>query len=179
MQNAHQTASALAKQRDTRRAPRWSLTSAQVSPNLRERARPAASVPSGSPGSAQRQQAIAPFSHLTRMHAAGRSGRSTKIQHLIKHPRSPMKDPVPPKSHHSFEAVRTAARHLRSLRPVDLAPTLGRGIPRWPSHPHLIIDQTIMHENDGYYCQNVSMQNTLAVTSMLPIIRFPTRCTRQ
>lgn len=56
-----------------------------------------------------------------------------------------------------FDAVRAAARHLQSLRAVDLAPTLGRGIPRWPTHPHLIIDPTIVHENDGYYCQNLSM----------------------
>jgi kynurenine formamidase len=36
---------------------------------------------------------------------------------------------------------------------VDLSPTLERGIPRWPTHPHLIIDQTVTHEHDGYYCQ--------------------------
>jgi len=54
------------------------------------------------------------------------------------------------------DQVRTAMNLLRSMRPVDLAPTLGRGIPRWPTHPHLIIDQTVRHERDGYYCQNLS-----------------------
>jgi kynurenine formamidase len=53
--------------------------------------------------------------------------------------------------------VRAVARHLRSMRAVDLAPTLARGIPRWPTHPHLIIDPTVVHEHDGYYCQNISM----------------------
>jgi kynurenine formamidase len=49
------------------------------------------------------------------------------------------------------------SRTLRSMRKIDLAPTLGRGIPRWPTHPHLIIDPTMNHPHDGYYCQNVSM----------------------
>ncbi|KIL38033.1 hypothetical protein SD70_29150 [Gordoniibacillus kamchatkensis] len=39
---------------------------------------------------------------------------------------------------------------------VDLTVTLEKGIPRWPSHPHLVIDQTVTHEHDGYYCQSVS-----------------------
>jgi kynurenine formamidase len=43
------------------------------------------------------------------------------------------------------------------MKVVDLAPKLERGIPRWPSHPPLIIDQTMTHEHDGYYCQNISM----------------------
>lgn len=52
-----------------------------------------------------------------------------------------------------------AALHalLHTLKPVDLAPKLVRGIPRWPSHPHLVIDKTITHSHDGYYCQSVSM----------------------
>jgi kynurenine formamidase len=57
----------------------------------------------------------------------------------------------------AFASVRKAADHLRSMRTVDLAPVLDRGIPRWPTHPHLIIDQTVVHDHDGYYCQNVSM----------------------
>lgn len=40
---------------------------------------------------------------------------------------------------------------------VDLTALLENGIPRWPSHPHLVIDPTVTHEHDGYYCQSVSM----------------------
>lgn len=40
---------------------------------------------------------------------------------------------------------------------VDLSPVLERGIPRWPSHPHLVIDKTVTHEHDGFYCQGLSM----------------------
>ncbi len=46
---------------------------------------------------------------------------------------------------------------LSSMRCVDLAPRLERGMPRFPTHPHLVIDPTITHEHDGYYCQTVSM----------------------
>ncbi len=55
------------------------------------------------------------------------------------------------------DCVRATARALRSMRKVDLAPKLARGIPRWPTHPHLIIDPTVTHGHDGYYCQNLSM----------------------
>lgn len=40
---------------------------------------------------------------------------------------------------------------------VDLSPVLERGIPRWPSHPYLVIDKTVTHEHDGFYCQSLSM----------------------
>ncbi|OON39258.1 hypothetical protein BTJ39_15115 [Izhakiella australiensis] len=36
---------------------------------------------------------------------------------------------------------------------IDLAPRLEPGIPKWPTHPHLIIDPTVNHEHDGYACQ--------------------------
>jgi len=42
---------------------------------------------------------------------------------------------------------------LTQFEIVDLSPLLERGIPRWPAHPHLIIDPTVTHEHDGYYCQ--------------------------
>ncbi len=32
---------------------------------------------------------------------------------------------------------------------VDLSPVLERGIPRWPSHPHLVIDKTANVKNPG------------------------------
>jgi arylformamidase len=46
---------------------------------------------------------------------------------------------------------------LKSMRAVDLAPLLERGIPRWPTHPHLTIDKAVVHEHDGYYCQAIMM----------------------
>ncbi|MBY5406683.1 cyclase family protein [Rhizobium leguminosarum] len=46
---------------------------------------------------------------------------------------------------------------LSSMTAVDLAPTLERGIPIYPTHPHLIIDPTMSHKRDGYYCQSVLM----------------------
>ncbi len=42
---------------------------------------------------------------------------------------------------------------LRSMRVVDLSPTLERGIPNWPLHPPLVIDKAREKERDGYYCQ--------------------------
>lgn len=43
------------------------------------------------------------------------------------------------------------------MRAVDLAPKLERGMPKFPTHPHMIIDQTITHAHDGYYCQTVHL----------------------
>lgn len=46
---------------------------------------------------------------------------------------------------------------MSGMRIVDLAPLLERGIPRWPTHPHLTIDKAVTHEHDGYYCQAIMM----------------------
>jgi arylformamidase len=46
---------------------------------------------------------------------------------------------------------------LRRWRCVDLSVTLEPGIPRWPTHPHLVIDPTVTHAHDGYYCQSLSL----------------------
>jgi kynurenine formamidase len=46
---------------------------------------------------------------------------------------------------------------LKGLRAVDLAPKLQRGIPKWLTHPPLVIDPTVRHARDGYYCQSVAM----------------------
>ncbi|MGR8927223.1 cyclase family protein (plasmid) [Rhizobium leguminosarum] len=42
---------------------------------------------------------------------------------------------------------------LRSMRVVDLSPTLERGIPNWPMHPPLVIDKARLKARDGYYSQ--------------------------
>jgi kynurenine formamidase len=46
---------------------------------------------------------------------------------------------------------------LRSWRCIDLSVLLEAGIPRWPAHPHLVIDPTVTHAHDGYYCQSLSL----------------------
>jgi arylformamidase len=53
--------------------------------------------------------------------------------------------------------VESLSKLVGSMKCVDLAPTLKRGIPRFPTHPHLVIDPTVRHERDGYYCQSISM----------------------
>jgi arylformamidase len=42
-----------------------------------------------------------------------------------------------------------------SARFVDLGPVLETGIPRWPTHPPLVVHPTVVHERDGYYCQTL------------------------
>jgi kynurenine formamidase len=44
-------------------------------------------------------------------------------------------------------------RSLRTMRVVDLSPTLERGIPNWPMHPPLVIDKAREIGRDGYYAQ--------------------------
>jgi kynurenine formamidase len=46
---------------------------------------------------------------------------------------------------------------LGSMTAVDLAPRLERGMPKYPSHPHLVIDPTVTHERNGYYCQSLAL----------------------
>ena len=46
---------------------------------------------------------------------------------------------------------------MRQMRSVDLAPKLERGIPKFPTHPHMVIDPTVTHKRDGYYCQTLSL----------------------
>lgn len=49
------------------------------------------------------------------------------------------------------------AQLISGFKCVDLAPLIEKGIPRWPTHPHLVIDQTVAHEHDGYYCQTLNI----------------------
>ncbi|WP_248928919.1 cyclase family protein [Paenibacillus hamazuiensis] len=53
--------------------------------------------------------------------------------------------------------INNVYNQLAKLRVVDLSVTLEPGIPRFPTHPHLVIDQTVTHKHDGYYCQSISM----------------------
>ena len=40
---------------------------------------------------------------------------------------------------------------------IDLSPTIEHNMPKWPTHPQVIVDPTITHEHDGYYCQTIVM----------------------
>ncbi len=46
---------------------------------------------------------------------------------------------------------------LSAFDVIDLSPTLETGIPKWPTHPGLVLEKTFTHEKDGYYNQSVSM----------------------
>ena len=46
---------------------------------------------------------------------------------------------------------------LQGSKIVDLSPTLEKGMPKFPTHPQVVIDPTITHEHDGYYCQTLNL----------------------
>ncbi len=50
---------------------------------------------------------------------------------------------------------------VATMELVELAPRLERGMPRWPTHPHFILDQTMTHGHDGYYCQSLALPEHL------------------
>jgi kynurenine formamidase len=60
-----------------------------------------------------------------------------------------------------MENVERLSRLLGAMELVELAPRLERGIPRWPTHPHFILDPTMTHAHDGYYCQSLAMPEHL------------------
>lgn len=40
---------------------------------------------------------------------------------------------------------------------VDLSTVFENGMPKFPTHPPIVINPTIVHEIDGYYCQTIFM----------------------
>lgn len=56
-----------------------------------------------------------------------------------------------------MDNVASLANLLGKMKRVDLAPKLERGMPKFPTHPHMVIDPTMTHPHDGYYCQSISM----------------------
>ena len=56
-----------------------------------------------------------------------------------------------------MDRIQQLANLLQSMTAVDLAPRLERGMPKYPAHPHLVIDPTVTHARNGYYCQTLSM----------------------
>lgn len=67
---------------------------------------------------------------------------------------------------------------LGRMRAVDLAPLLERGIPRWPTHPHLTIDKAVTHDHDGYYCQAIMMAEHTGAHVDAPAHMLPHRMDR-
>jgi kynurenine formamidase len=76
------------------------------------------------------------------------------------------------------ESVDQVLALLGKLKVVDLAPLLERGIPRWPTHPHLTIDKAVTHEHDGYYCQAIMMAEHTAAHVDAPAHMLPDRMDR-
>ena len=46
---------------------------------------------------------------------------------------------------------------MNSAKWVDLSPLIENDMPRWPTHPPVVINKTVTHDHDGYYCQTVFM----------------------
>lgn len=40
---------------------------------------------------------------------------------------------------------------------VDLTPKIENGMPRWPTHPPVVLHRTVTHEHDGYFTQTLFM----------------------
>lgn len=59
------------------------------------------------------------------------------------------------KEHSEKQNWRLLEEIINSSTCVDLSPTLEKGIPKCPPHPTLIIDPSITHEHDGFYCQTL------------------------
>ena len=56
-----------------------------------------------------------------------------------------------------IEKIETLKELLSGMDYVDLSPLLENDMPRWPTHPPLVINPTVSHDHDGYYCQTVFM----------------------
>lgn len=53
--------------------------------------------------------------------------------------------------------VTTLSRLLGQATCIDLSPAIQNGMPRWVTHPPLIVHPTVSYDHDGYYCQTISM----------------------
>ena len=51
--------------------------------------------------------------------------------------------------------LHTISEAVSACNVVDLSPVLENNIPRWPTHPPLVIQPTVTHDHDGYYCQTM------------------------
>jgi len=56
-----------------------------------------------------------------------------------------------------MEKIQALQEILAGMKVYDLSPLLENGMARWPTHPPLVINQTVTHAHDGYYCQTLFM----------------------
>jgi arylformamidase len=55
----------------------------------------------------------------------------------------------------------------------DLTPLIENGMPRWPSHPPVVVHPTITHEHDGYFNQTVFMSEHSGAHVDAPVHAHP------
>lgn len=53
------------------------------------------------------------------------------------------------------QVVKDLVSGIASANIVDLSPLIENGMPRWITHPHVVVHQTVTHEHDGYYTQTL------------------------
>ena len=56
-----------------------------------------------------------------------------------------------------MNSITAVQNFFKSLTCVDLSTLLENGIPRALTHPPFVINPTITHDHDGYYCQTIFM----------------------
>ena len=54
-------------------------------------------------------------------------------------------------------SVEDLAALIQSMQVTDLSPLIENGMPRWLTHPHAIVHQTVTHDHDGYYTQTLNI----------------------
>ncbi len=54
-------------------------------------------------------------------------------------------------------AVKNLIAGVGAANFVDLSPVIETGMPRWITHPPVVVHQTITHEHDGYYNQTLNI----------------------
>ena len=55
------------------------------------------------------------------------------------------------------DAVKNLSAGVTAAKFVDLSPLIESGMPRWVTHPPVVVHQTITHEHDGYYNQTLNI----------------------
>ena len=43
---------------------------------------------------------------------------------------------------------------IKGASVIDLSPRIEHGMPKWPTHPMVIVDATVTQEHDGYFFEN-------------------------
>lgn len=61
------------------------------------------------------------------------------------------------KEQHMHTYIEDLKKLFSSRSIIDLAPVIENGMPRWPTHPQIIIEPSITHKHDGYFCQTLVM----------------------